>query len=211
MPMAQGARQKLQDLLGSSEGTYLADMIDDAGGVGQTLDLNGLADGFVLDADGDTTLSSPTDDQLDVEVGGVDVVVMTASAITLADAVDIAVSETTGTKIGTATGQKLGFFNAAPVAQRSAYTQTFSTADKTHANPTAAAHTYPASGNLFDAVAADLLINIRDDSTANAVADAVVNIKSLADNLNQLIADVADAKALINSVIDDLQALGLVG
>lgn len=37
------------------------------------VDLNGLADGLILDADGDTTLSAPTDDQIDVEVGGADV------------------------------------------------------------------------------------------------------------------------------------------
>lgn len=130
------------------------------------------------------------------------------TGITITD-VDVALSATTGTKIGTATTQKLGFFNATPVVQRSAFTQTYSTADRTVANITSTAHTYPGSGNMFDAAAADLLINIRTDSTANAVADTVVNIKSLADNLNQCIADVTDAKQAINSIIDDLQALGL--
>ena len=134
----------------------------------------------------------------------------TTTGITITD-VDIALSATTGTKIGTATTQKLGFFNATPVVQRSAYTQTYSTADKTMANLTSTAHTYPGSGNLFDAAAADLLINIRTDSTANAVADTVVNVKSLADNLNQAIADITDVKQAVNSLIDDLQALGLVG
>ena len=37
---------------------------------------------------------------------------------TLSDGTDIAVGATTGTKIGTATTQKLGFFNATPVVQR---------------------------------------------------------------------------------------------
>lgn len=115
-------------------------------------------------------------------------------------------------------------------APSSAYTQTYSTAARTVPNATyaapavtVAAHTYPASGNLFDAVAADLLINVRDDSTANAVADVVVNEKSLAANLNQLItdlaatntalaalaADVLALKKLHNAQIDDLQAMGL--
>jgi hypothetical protein len=43
-----------------------------------------------------------------------------ATALTLADAVNIAVNTTTGTKIGTvggAAGQKLGFFNATPIVQ----------------------------------------------------------------------------------------------
>jgi hypothetical protein len=91
-----------------------------------------------------------------------------------------------------------------------AYTQTYSTATKTHSNPTATAHTYPGSGNLFDATPADLLINVRTDSTANAVADMVINVKSLADNLNQTIVDVANVKQVVNSLIDDLQARGYV-
>lgn len=43
---------------------------------GQTIDVNGQADAIILDADGDTTISSPTDDQTDLEVGGVDVVAL---------------------------------------------------------------------------------------------------------------------------------------
>lgn len=39
------------------------------------------------------------------------------TSFSIADACDIAVNTTTGTKIGTATGQKLGFFNATPVVQ----------------------------------------------------------------------------------------------
>jgi len=39
---------------------------------------------------------------------------------TIADALNIAVGTTTGTKIGTATTQKLGFFNSAPVVQPTA-------------------------------------------------------------------------------------------
>lgn len=38
--------------------------------------------------------------------------------VTFADAANIAVNTTTGTKIGTATSQKLGFYNATPVTQR---------------------------------------------------------------------------------------------
>lgn len=108
-----------------------------------------------------------------------------------------------------ATG-KLGFFGATAVTQASAYTQTYATADKTHANLTATAHTYPGSGNMFDATPADLLINVRTDTVGNAVADIVVNEKSIADNLNQAIADITDVKQLVNSIIDDLQAYGLV-
>ncbi len=42
----------------------------------------------------------------------------TSAGLTFVDAVNIAVNATTGTKIGTATTQKLSFFNATPVVQR---------------------------------------------------------------------------------------------
>jgi len=58
-----------------------ADMVHDhsaAAEGGATLnptlvDLNGNADAIVLDADGDTSISAPTDDEIDVEVGGADI------------------------------------------------------------------------------------------------------------------------------------------
>ena len=42
----------------------------------------------------------------------------TISGATIADGTNIALGGTTGTKIGTATSQKLGFFNSAPVVQQ---------------------------------------------------------------------------------------------
>ena len=51
-----------------------------------------------------------------------------ANAITLGDAVDIVFNTTTGTKIGTATTQKLAFFNATPVVQQSAIANITTTA-----------------------------------------------------------------------------------
>lgn len=44
----------------------------------------------------------------------------TLSGVTMADATNIVLNTTTGTKIGTATSQKLGFFNATPVVQPTA-------------------------------------------------------------------------------------------
>ena len=46
----------------------------------------------------------------------------TFSGFTMADATDIVLNTTTGTKIGTATSQKLGFYNATPVVQPTALT-----------------------------------------------------------------------------------------
>jgi hypothetical protein len=42
---------------------------------------------------------------------------------TLSDGVNLALGTTTGTKIGTAAAQKLGFYNATPVAQRAGAAQ----------------------------------------------------------------------------------------
>jgi hypothetical protein len=46
------------------------------------VDVNGLADGLVLDTDGDTTLSADTDDTINVEVSGADDFVITANTFT---------------------------------------------------------------------------------------------------------------------------------
>lgn len=116
-------------------------------------------------------------------------------------------------------GDTLGFFGATPVAKRPAYTQTFATADKTHANATAAALTDNSAG------AANTTIQALPDptdapATADALRDDLVavhwpalrnNFADLAASNNAIIVDVADLKQLVNSIIDDLQALGLVG
>lgn len=82
----------------------------------------------------------------------------------------------------------------------SAYTQTYSTADKTHAAPTAAVLTAADGPGTND--------NTIGAITADASVIAAVN--ELVDEINKLVADVADVKQVVNSIIDDLQALGLV-
>lgn len=47
------------------------------------IDLDGATNGITLDADNDTSLSAPTDDQIDVEIGGADEYVMSASIFDL--------------------------------------------------------------------------------------------------------------------------------
>src|SRR3990167_1520717 len=66
-------------------------------GVYTSVDLDGAADALVLDADGNTSISAPTDDQIDVEIGGADDFtftansfdVLTGSKIDLADSAQI--------------------------------------------------------------------------------------------------------------------------
>lgn len=127
-----------------------------------------------------------------------------ATGITTAIGIDVDAQSGATTNIGIRTASviqitgggidhdagNIGFFGTAPAAQASAYTQTFATADKTHANFTSndlGAFTGGVVGFL-DAAERD---NVRTQ-------------------FNALRADVDDVKRLVNSIIDDLQAYGLV-
>lgn len=125
-----------------------------------------------------------------------------AQDIEIADGNDIVLQTTTGTKIGTATTQKLAFFNATPVVQPSAYTQTYSTASKTHPAATAATLT-DNSGGTADTTLAAVEATYTQATIRNNFAD-------LAAMVNKNTADMLDVKKLVNQIIDDLQNLGLV-
>jgi len=60
--------------------------------VGTTFDVNGTADAIILDADADTTISSPTDDQIDFEISGADDFTMTANTFTILSGSTIAIA-----------------------------------------------------------------------------------------------------------------------
>lgn len=51
-------------------------------GTSEVVDLNGEADALVLDADGNTSISAPTDNQIDIEVNGADDFTITANTLT---------------------------------------------------------------------------------------------------------------------------------
>ena len=145
---------------------------------------------------------------------GVTGILTSNGGITMGDAQNIILNATTGTKIGTATTQKLGFFGAAPIVQAGAYTQTYATADKTHAAFTATSiaavlpAAAPAGGAGTAAGGWDTAAN-RDAAitTINDLRTWAVEVDA---DYEALLVDVADIKQLANSVIDDLQALGLV-
>lgn len=89
----------------------------------------------------------------------------------------------------------------AVAAQRSAYTQTYTTADKTIANPTAAALTVTDGAGT-------------NDGTIGAItadASVIAAVRELAAQINKLVADNLDLRQGLTAVIDDLQAVGLVG
>ena len=66
-----------------------------------TVDLNGTADGLILDADGNTTISAPTDDQIDFEIGGADDFTMTANAFNVLTGSAITFADSCAAKFGT--------------------------------------------------------------------------------------------------------------
>jgi hypothetical protein len=96
------ARELSFQTAGSSRWTIRADTAAESGSnVGTDLTI-------VARTDGGATLSTPLK------------ITRSSSLFTFADGAHFAVGTTTGTKIGTATTQKLGFFNATPVVQPSA-------------------------------------------------------------------------------------------
>ena len=73
--------------------------IHTSGAVPSTLaskvDVNGLSDGVILDADADTTISADTDDQIDFKAGGTDIFQLTATTATFNDNVSINIDDNT--------------------------------------------------------------------------------------------------------------------
>lgn len=116
------------------------------------------------------------------------------------------------------TGTTLGFYGVAAVARPSAYTQTFATADKTMAARAAAALTDNTGGTADTTIAAipdpaDAPASadaLRDDLVANALPALRNAIADIAAQVNNLRTDERDTASVVNSLVDDLQALGLV-
>lgn len=126
---------------------------------------------------------------------------------TLSEGVNLTLGTATGTKFGTATAQLLAFHNATPTDQCPAYTQTYSTADRTVGNPTAATLTDNSAGT------ADATLEALVSGTVYATDVAAIrnNFADLAAMVNKLTADTLSTKKNATSIIDDLQEKGLVG
>jgi len=117
--------------------------------------------------------------------------------ITITDGQNIICGSTTGNKVGTATTQKIGLWGAAPVVRPSAYTQTYSTADKTLGAYTADVESAAYTG-IDNAQAGTVYATVAD---LNALRTAYENHRLFCE----------DAVKMLNSVVDDGQAIGIWG
>ena len=93
------------------------------------VDVNGLSDGVILDADADTTISADTDDQIDVKIGGTDALTVTGTALTGNALATIGAAGTASTVAG------IPLFS--DTSNGSIYTHDVSGTDNTAANNTA--------------------------------------------------------------------------
>jgi hypothetical protein len=111
---------------------------------------------------------------------------------TIGEGVNLVLGTTTGTKIGTGTTQKLGLYGVTPVVQAAALTQTYSTANRTHPNATQTAVATTAATNVAPY-----------GYSTQAQADDIVTQLNAARN------DILDLKKFVNSLTDDMQAIGI--
>ena len=105
-------------------------------------------------------------------------------------------------------GTTIGFYGVAPTARPAAYTQTYSTATRVHANLTSAALTDSTGGTTDGTLAAITAVNGSGATTAQE-ADINNNFKELNDQIDLLRADLLNVKQVLNQVIDDDQLQGL--
>lgn len=105
-------------------------------------------------------------------------------------------------------GSNVGFYNVAPVARPAAYTQTYSTTTRTHANLTSSTLTDSTTGTANTTVVAMPAVG---GSGATAAQESAINdnFADLVAQVNALRADLENVKQLLNSVIDDDQSQGL--
>ena len=89
----------------------------------------------------------------------------------------------------------------------STYTQTYSTANRTVAAPTATAID---SSAMDDGSADNVLDVVGNTSTADQAGPIELNFDKIADEINALIADNLDLRQALTALIDDLQTHGVI-
>jgi hypothetical protein len=145
-----------------------------------------------------TAVVGLTDDRVVCGVVGADALpYLPLAGGALADGASVALGSTAGTKIGTSAAQKLGFWDATPVARPGSYVQTYSTSTRTLGSytPVAASTAYAglASGQAGTPYA--------QANDLNSLRAAYENLRVFAENTAQV----------LNALVNDLKAMGLLG
>lgn len=102
-----------------------------------------------------------------------------------------------GFQLGTGATQLLGFWGATAVVRPSAYTQTYSTADKT-----LSAYTSDPESSVYTGI---------DNAQAGTPYATVTDLNALRVAYENLRVFTEDAVAMLNAIVDDQQSMGLVG
>ena len=126
-------------------------------------------------------------------------------SVTMGDADDIILATGTGTKIGTAVGQKLAFYNATPVVQPAAAAQAAAAAQTQDTVTDSTGGSVSTTLAAITAPAANATTSLTDDMTAvkNALA-------SIAAQLAKIKTDVTNIKTLQDAERTALVNLGLI-
>ncbi len=171
---------------------------------------------------------------LESSAGDIFTVDTSTGAVVFNFSADVRVNVLGSAQIGNATTDLVAFHGSTPTDQCAAYTQTYATADRTHANPTAIAaaltatnptaiteYTPHASGGTtvtsngatdLDTTAAALNTLVDECQALEIIVSAdIADMVTQKAIIDAVIVDLADLKQLVNSIIDDLQEKGLVG
>lgn len=206
------------------------------GGIAALADGTAGAPSLTNTGDTNTGIYFPADEQVGITVTGAGRVIFTTSL--LFPVTDTQIALGTGSfrfsdlhlsgaaNIGGVLnhdGTTAGVYGVTPATRPTAFTQTYSTATKTHSNPTAAALTdnsggtadttlqsVPnASGDGGGVATVSAAANVATVTSVNTAITAIKNdFADLAASNNALIVDLANTKQVLNQVIDDLQITG---
>lgn len=103
-------------------------------------------------------------------------------------------------------GSSIGQYGVTAVARPAAYTQSYASASRSHATPTASD---PGAATIADPADSPASVDaLRDDLVANTIPNIRTALAALRTQITNLITDVANVKQVVNSVIDDHQTRG---
>jgi hypothetical protein len=147
---------------------------------------------------GPSSITAIRDDRVCCAVVGTDALPFLALAGgTLGDGASVTVGTTTGSQLGTAATQKLGFWGATPATRPGPYTQAYAASTRA-----LSAYTPIVETTAFAGIAGG------QPGSPYAQAADLNNLRLAYENLRQFTENLS---GVLNALVDDLQAIGLVG